>query len=103
MSDTKWQKLFSFLYASGIKKCRWKFLNDDHVYDWGVPSSEEIETDAYVGLKDRGGFQPVRFSDIEWIEIFVDTNVDSFVEQLDTLGKFEIASKDNAIQLFGYK
>lgn len=106
MSDTKWRKVFRVVNTRtlALNLCVWKLVDTDEPLQGHLPDFEQLGAD-YVG--DCGALNgPFPFRDIEWLLIpvrhewkpyyegapsrYLEQNLESVLEQLQTVGQFEI-------------
>ena len=118
MSNAKWRKLFSVVNESNLKlaHCIWQLVGNDEPKNGFVPDYSEIGED-YVG--DCGALNgPFEFKSIEWLLIpnkfgfrsyesapmqFKTQELSHLVDQLKSLGTFELETSADGIKIYGYK
>ena len=100
MSDSKWRKVFVFLFTPelGLSGCRWKFVDDERVFQTGLPRADDL---AESHLLD-GSYQPFVYKDIEWIEV-ASSNVDDILAGLERVGHFDVKSVVGGMRIYGYR
>ena len=118
MSNAKWRKLFSVVNESNLKlaHCVWKLVGEDEPKNGFVPDYDSLG-DNYVG--DCGTLNgPFEFKLIEWLLIpykfgfrpyesapiqYKTQELSHVIEQLYSLGQFEIERNEDGIKIYGYK
>jgi len=112
MSDTKWRKALGAIAdaALQLERASWKFIDSEHVYDWGVPRRTDL---LPTGLAD-GRFQPVEYKWIEWIRFprcwrqmadvghSVTQDLEGLKRVLAAIGSFHLVEDEQGVTLFGY-
>lgn len=112
MSDTKWRKALGAIADAGLQleRATWKFIDSEHLYEWGVPSRSDLLT---TRLAD-GSFQPVEYKWIEWIrfprswrpvadvDYSIAQDVQGLKRVLATVGSFHYEEDEHGLTLFGY-
>ncbi|WP_435017868.1 hypothetical protein TA3x_005489 [Tundrisphaera sp. TA3] len=111
MSDAKWRKALGAIADAGLglRWATWKFIDEDRLYDWGVPTRRDL---LPTGLAD-GRFQPEEYRWIEWIRFPrsgpptgdgdpVAQDLDGLKRVLAAIGHFRIEEDERGLTLFGY-
>ena len=118
MSNAKWRKLFSVVNESNLElsNCVWKLVDESEPIHGFVPVQKELGHD-YVG--DCGALNgPFSFKRIEWLKLpnrigyktykeaptqFLTQDLAGTLEQLHSLGRFEIEVDSEGVTIYGYK
>ena len=118
MSNAKWRKLFSVINEQNLKlhKCVWKIVGNKEPQKGFVPDCSQLG-DTFVG--DCGALNgPLEYKFIEWVFIprtteyreyecapvnSIDQDIEFVVEQLNSLGNFELELSSDGLKIFGYK
>jgi len=112
MSNAKWRKALGAIAdaALPLERASWKFIDSQHVHDWGVPRRTDL---LPTGLAD-GRFQPVEYKWIEWIHFprcwrpitdvghSVAQDLDGLKRVLAASGSFHLVEDEQGVTLFGY-
>ncbi|GLO62927.1 hypothetical protein MACH09_34350 [Vibrio sp. MACH09] len=118
MSNTKWRKLFSVVNESNLKlpNCVWKLVGEAEPKSGFVPDFGQLGED-YVG--DCGALNgPFEFKRIEWLKLptrigfkpyekaptqFKMQEFSTIIEQLSSIGSFELDVNSEGVTVYGYK
>lgn len=118
MSNVKWRKLFSVVNDSNLvlANCIWKLVGENETKNGFVPDYEQLGND-YVG--DCGALNgPFEFKRIEWFKLptsvgykpyekapiqFQTQDLSGIIEQLNSIGNFEIDANTEGVTIYGYK
>ncbi len=100
MSDSKWRKVFILLSASelGLSTCFWKFVDDDRLFQTGIPAAEDLSEGHLVD----GRFQPFIYKEIEWVELRT-SDVFPIMEALRHAGNFDCHIITAGLRIYGYR
>lgn len=118
MSNAKWRKLFRIVNDShlGLENCIWKLVGEDEPKHGFFPDFEQLG-ENYVG--DCGALNgPFEFKRIQWLKLpnhvgykqyenaptqYKTQDLSIIIEQLCTIGSFEIDIDSEGVTIYGYK
>lgn len=112
ISDTQWRKVFTAIATVGldVNRAEWKSIDDERVYDWGLPAPADLGPDRRVD----GRSQPVEYKWIEWLRFTrracsearatpgAERDLAGLLRVLRALGQLQLEYDANSLTMFGY-
>lgn len=112
MSNAKWQKVLTAIAQADLKieKALWKFIESDHLFDYGVPRQYDLLPTRFAD----GRFQPVEYKWIEWVHFpchrhliagvgyTIPQDIEGLKQVLIGAGQFQYAEDEEGLTLYGY-